>query len=320
MKRTLAFVSVIMLFLVATTPQLVKSAAGCTKEDFDKAVLAGTTRKVIYIGPDGSVEPAAAPIQRNGDKFTFTDDVYAPVIVDRNNTIIDGAGHLLQGPYNGTQTDLPIFEQGTNQQYSNKTEIGWSVGIDVANNFVRNLTVTNLNIKNFSVGIWLWTPDNLVTGNAISENILGILLSASGNTVIRNYVANNEQGIFFGANVPGDIPSNVTLSQNSLVDNSKQLSGCVCEEYNETEATHTWDNGEKGNYWSDYNGTDANKDGIGDAPYVIDVLNQDRFPLMLAAATPPTVAPTIPIEVIIVIVALLMVAIVVFLSKRKNPS
>ncbi len=70
MKRTLAFVSVIMLFLVATTPQLVKSAAGCTKEDFDKAVLAGTTRKVIYIGPDGSVEPAAAPIQRNGDKFT----------------------------------------------------------------------------------------------------------------------------------------------------------------------------------------------------------------------------------------------------------
>jgi len=43
-----------------------------------------------------------------------------------------------------------------------------------------------------------------------------------------------------------------------------------------------WDDGypSGGNYWSDYTGLDANDDGIGDIPYLIDADNQDRYPLM----------------------------------------
>ena len=35
-----------------------------------------------------------------------------------------------------------------------------------------------------------------------------------------------------------------------------------------------------GNYWSDYNGTDTDKDGIGDTPYQIDQNTTDTRPLM----------------------------------------
>lgn len=45
-------------------------------------------------------------------------------------------------------------------------------------------------------------------------------------------------------------------------------------------STNTWDNGLEGNYWSSYSSTDANNDGIGDTPYVIDANDTDHCPLM----------------------------------------
>ncbi len=35
-----------------------------------------------------------------------------------------------------------------------------------------------------------------------------------------------------------------------------------------------------GNYWDDHSGTDANNDGIGDTPHIVDGEN-DNYPLMM---------------------------------------
>ena len=304
MKKTATFAFVLLLLSTVTT---------C----FD-SVSPAQVEPRIRILPDGSLDTANVPIQRNGDVYTFTDDVCAQLVVDRDNIVIDGAGYILYGTYNGTRTDSWVVGQGPDQEYDDT--MPWSIGVDLATKDRHDLTIKNLNIKNFYIGTYLYTSNNIITGCAVSDNIVGILLSGDSNIITSNYIARNEQGIFFGVNTPGDEPLNIVLTHNSFVDNDVQFSGCFCEGYNTTEAVHTWDDGKQGNYWSDYNGTDADGDGVGDTPYVIDVQNQDRYPLTELAATPPPAPSKLSIEVLVVAVALpiIIVAAVVAYYKRKK--
>jgi parallel beta-helix repeat protein len=272
----------------------------------------------IYIRQDGSIDPPTAPIRRDGDIYTFTEDAFARVSVQRSNIVIDGAGYTLRGPYNGTATDIWIIGQGPDQS-TNETLVPWVIGIDLGGADVSGLTIRNLNVKNFSIGMYLWTENNIVIGNHVSDNIVGILLSGCNNDITRNYIGQNAVGIFFGVNTPGDEPINITLTHNSFVDNDVHFSGCFCQGYNTTEPMHTWDDGGKGNFWSDYNGTDTDGDGVGDTPYVIDVQNQDRYPLMQSLAIQPTAPPKMPVETIIVAVALpVIIATAVVAYRRRN--
>lgn len=307
---TLIVLLVILIFNAVTVE-------ACTKSDFDNAI--GTTSQTISINSDGSVIPQTAPIRHDGDTYTFTDNVYNPIVINKDNVTIDGAGYTLQGPYNGTQTDLWIIGIGSSESSSNKTKIPWSVGIDLPIGSC-NLTIRNLNIQNFSIGLYLWTPNNTIIGNGITQNLVGTLLSGSNNSLIKNYIANNEYGIFFGSNQADIIPSNVTLFENGFLNNTRNLSGCVCKDFNATEATHNWDSGKIGNYWSDYNGTDINKDGIGDTPYIIDVLNQDRFPLTHNSAVPPSLLPQIPFEVVVPIATLSVILVAAYIRHNKKPT
>lgn len=271
----------------------------------------------IRINADGSIDPASAPIRRSGDVYTFADNIYGQIVVDRDAIVIDGAGYALEGNYNGTRTDSWVVGQGADQGYED-TELPWTIGIDLANENRCNLTVKNLNIKNFYIGIYVWTANNLITDCAVSDNIVGILLSGDSNNIINNYIANNEEGIFFGVNNPGDEPLNIVLTHNSFIENDVHFSGCFCEDYNTTEAVHTWDDGKEGNYWCDYNGTDQNSDGIGDVPYVIDVQNKDRYPLMQMAATPPIAPQNLPVEALVIALVLPIIFAVAAVAYKKK--
>jgi parallel beta-helix repeat protein len=277
--------------------------------------------QTVFINPDGSVYPSSVPIQRSGNTYFFTGDAYACLIVNKSDVVIDGAGYTLRGALNGTPADVWIG-QGPNPEISNETTGSYTIGIDTASRNIRGLTIKNLNIKDFSIGMYIWTTNNTITGNAVVNNIVGVLLSGSNNDIVGNCIVDNEMGMFFGTNEPGSVPLNLTVSCNSFNNNTEHLGGCVCKEYNMTEETHTWDNGKQGNYWDDYNGTDANGDGIGDTPYVIDVLNMDRYPLTQSYVAPPTVAANVPVETVVIVAAVLsaivIVSVVAVRKRRKK--
>ena len=295
-----------LLFLLSLTVPMFVSIAAST--------VATTT---IFIQPDGSINPSNVPIQRNGDIYTFIANVYNPILVQKNNIAIDGAGYSLIGPLTlEERKSEPVLGTGPNT-----TLPPYIIGLD-CDKTVNGLTIRNLNIKDFNIGVYIRTTNNTLIDNAVSGNTVGVLLSGSANKINRNYIIDNEEGLFFGfEQINGsaaNIPSDIDISENSFINNTYQLSGCVCKVYNFSEALHSWDNGNKGNYWSDYNGTDSNRDGIGDTYYRIDILNQDRYPLIQSTAQPPVPAAKVPVEAIVLGVSVAVVVAVAVLAYRQR--
>ncbi len=274
------------------------------------------TRQTILIQSDGTIYPANVPIQISGNTYTLTQDIYDPILIEKSNIIFDGAGHSLIGPLNETQRKA---EQVIGLGPGNETIVPYIIGIDI-NDDVSGVTIKGLTVYNFHIGAYIRSTGNTFKNNFVYDNIVGVLLSGSANSITQNYIANNEQGLFFGFEYEGgigNIPEDILISHNSFVGNDRQLSGCVCPEYNLSETRHSWDDDKEGNYWSDYDGTDENGDGIGDTAYVIDILNQDRYPLieMPVSLSTPQQFPT---EILILLVAVPLIAVAAFIIYRKT--
>jgi parallel beta-helix repeat protein len=152
--------------------------------------------------------------------------------------------------------------------------------------------IENVVDNNGLIGIWIRAGFILVENNTISNNSrYGLEFDWAVNcSVAKNHIVSNFRGVgvseasnccVYANNIAdnthcaiemGTASSNILIYHNNFVNNSNQA-----ESY---QSANTWDNGYQGNYWSDYTGIDADSDGIGDTPYVVDADNQDRYPLM----------------------------------------
>ena len=318
----------------------------------------------ITINFDGSINPISAPILRVGNKYTLTGDFDGYLTIEASDIVLDGAGHIVKGleGENIVNTENPLIEEIkaiydlTNVTIKNFDIQGEfdPVRFGIKMTRTSNFSIINNSISNVYIAIQLGGSGNIVSGNNITNTqhiaiqtgangviigntiintrgISGIAIALSSNSsVISNLIKNNNCGIYsytyggpmFPFSTP---PSGSVVYGNNFVNNSYNVLNKGSEGASIGKIAN-WDNGCIGNYWSDYNGTDADGNGIGDIPYVIDENNQDNYPLMLPYKEPePEPTPTEPFPTTLAAVATgttatvaVSAGLIVYFKKRKH--
>jgi len=232
--------------------------------------------------------------------------------------VIDGSGFIVQGTGSREGIDLSYrknitcrnveirgFFIGIHLQNSSYIDIvennivdnrdgvylGHSSSVSIIGNYIasndryginlyesrNNIMSENVITTNEHSGIYHFYsgPKPTISNNSIAANVItanqyhdiGIYYS-SHNSIQRNTIADNGLRVLFSSS------SNHIVYSNSFIDNKDQVH--LHESFN-----NSWISpAASGNYWSNYNPPDEDKDRIGDLPYIIDENNLDQYPLI----------------------------------------
>jgi len=228
----------------------------------------------------------------NGDTiFVFNGFYSGNILIDKSVSLI-GENNDLTVIYGGKH-NIWIFADGVYMKGFNLTESSrffsaiYIVGYDafitlnnINNNYdgikidgVSNVTICqNTFINNYNRNIRIeFSSDCFISNNYIGGDGDGIYVwSSSNNRLIKNTIDRCDWGILLG-----DFCYNNSIYHNNLIYNDFGNA----EDYTRD---NNWDNGypSGGNFWGDYQGVDADNDGIGDTAYEISEKVIDSYPLI----------------------------------------
>jgi parallel beta-helix repeat protein len=186
-----------------------------------------------------------------------------------------------------------------------------------------NITIKDIDISHNKDGLLVAQSTNCTLVNITLSGNLGPLLhggltffKSNNNLIVNNKILNNSVGVCLYQS------NNNVFYHNSFVNNNRLVISNFHSPFSEPTGSHSinkWDNDAEGNFWSDYNGTDSNGDGIGDSPYIIDANNQDRYPLMEPWTPPIDPTPLSYLEgVITAIVIVAVIGIATYLIRIRK--
>jgi parallel beta-helix repeat protein len=192
-------------------------------------------------------------------------------------------------------SDVTIVRNSAQVMTSQVFVLVWTMHASIANNTIRSLgdaialngavdtAVTSNDVAAVGSGIIASLSTNLnISKNTIKGGVWGFhefgsnggvwIEGCTGVNITYNRVLYNMVGVALVSSEGGN--TTAMVHHNQFADNEIQA-------IDNAGSANLWDDGVgEGNYWSDYSSPDADSDGVGDQPYVIDSDSQDRYPLI----------------------------------------
>jgi parallel beta-helix repeat protein len=302
----------------ASTGDIVKVREGVYYENplIDKSLsLEGDGAAVIGVGGLERGAKSVFTLAANGVKlsgFTIRSKNYSSATYHASGVNVDGdncviRGNIIEGTYYGifvsVQSSILIANNSITGALKDGIRICGGSKNTVTENIIAQSAQSGLALDGYSDtvtrnifarngrGVGVGASYSVVSANNLTDNVeSGLYFAASDCIVTQNNISGGKYGIYFTSFFAA--PNKNTFYGNNFWGSRQQVN--TSSAFN----GQFWDGGSQlgGNYWSNYEGSDANGDGKGDLPLRVYESNFDSFPLMKPSTLSQNdLAPALPI-------------------------
>ena len=241
----------------------IKKSIKLIGENKNTTIIHGNgTGDVIYISAD-FVKISGFTITNSGNRYSPQD---AGIEIHSKNSNISNNNINFNG-----NCGIYFGSRSENNTIFNNTIMGNRFGIYLSyapnNNFSNNSLSAN---SDYGMYLGPQSNYNKIHDNVFLENDYGLRIKGSNyNTISKNLFLINQRGLYFCCGARNNVVFNNIFMNNSIW-NAKD------------DVINNWDFENIGNFWSDYNGSDEDGDGIGDTPYYLSIESnkKDLYPLI----------------------------------------